>query len=462
MDKDNIHLGWRLAVRVISLLFIIVALVLFLQKISWVIGLMIIATLLVYSLSPLTTYLTQKGIPHYLSVSFVYVCLLLSVILFFYAFIPTLITELVSLTSYLATDYRNFMPSFIRQIDELLASDSLKQTLQNLAQNLPATLQTFATNLTAVTSAIFSRLTEVFIVLFLVYYLLRDINSVKSGIIRLFPTPWQKEATLVFEIIDCKVGAYLRGNIIRCIIVGVLTGVALKIVGMPFALMLGILAGLLNLIVYVGPYLAAIPAVLLALAPNSPHPLLILLIYVIGQALDGLVLTPLLLGKAVDLMPISIITSLLVGGQLFGFLGIFLAIPIAATLKVVIYHYYYGEDCNLNVRPSIFTSTSFSKGYQAARTKLHAFEKIPLRLVLLDILSGLGFLLLLSPLFFYWLIHGSYERYLWLINGPFPFNNFGGGPFQLFLYLSFFLCGLIILGLSLLLKNQTKKTNYKR
>jgi predicted PurR-regulated permease PerM len=104
---------------------------------------------------------------------------------------------------------------------------------------------------------------------------------------------------------------------------------------------------LLNIIVYVGPYLAAIPAVILSLTPDTPSIIVIIILYVVIQAADAFLLVPLLLGKAVDLRPFTIIVSLLIGGQLLGIIGIILAIPIAATLKVVIYHYYLKEDRKL-------------------------------------------------------------------------------------------------------------------
>ncbi|MCR3922863.1 MAG: AI-2E family transporter [Firmicutes bacterium] len=369
-DKSWQERSWNLSVRIIFLLLIILAVVLFIQKIAWVISLILISTLIVYTLSPLSNFLTKKGLPHTISVLFVYSLLFVSVLLFFYFLIPTIISELRTLTRFLATDYRALLPQILTQIDSLLESESLNQTLQNLAQDLPNTLQGAIITLTNLTANIFSRLSEVILVLFLVFYLLRDLAPTRQGIIRIFPKPWQKEASLVLEIIDCKVGAYLRGNLLRCLIVGTLTGVALSIVGMPFALMFGVLAGLLNIIVYIGPYLAGIPAVLLALTASTPHPLLIVAIYVFIQAIDAFTLTPLLLGRAVDLMPFTVIVSLLVGGQLFGLLGILLAIPVAATLKVVIYHYYYGENCNLSSSIGDLSIPSLAKSVRAVKAKI--------------------------------------------------------------------------------------------
>ncbi|KJS80714.1 MAG: hypothetical protein JM58_18390 [Peptococcaceae bacterium BICA1-8] len=81
-------------------------------------------------------------------------------------------------------------------------------------------------------------------------------------------------------------------------------------------------------------------------------------------------------------------------------------------------------------------------------------DKNQLKKILLDILFGLGFILIISPIVLYWVIHGDYERYIWIINGTYPFSNFGGGPFQLFLYLILFLVGVGMVFISRFLKSQ--------
>jgi predicted PurR-regulated permease PerM len=335
---------WDFAVKLITVIMLVVAIIWFIQRISWVIGLLLISLLIVYSIYPISSYLHKKGVPHLISVFSVFFSVLFIFLLIFYLIIPTLIVEMRALARYLATDYSYLLPQLIGQLEEILVNDSLIDALQNLSNELPSILQQAVTTATSVTVNFLSGLTDIVIILFLVFYLLRDLDPLKKGIIRLFPPRWRKEATHVLEIIDLKVGSYLRGNFVRCAIVGILTGVALKLIGMPFALIFGILAGLLNIIVYVGPYLAAIPAVILSLTPDTPSIIVIMILYVVIQAADAFLLVPLLLGKAVDLRPFTIIVSLLIGGQLLGIIGIILAIPIAATLKVVIYHYYLKED----------------------------------------------------------------------------------------------------------------------
>ena len=132
----------------------------------------------------------------------------------------------------------------------------------------------------------------------------------------------------------------MRGHLVRCTLVGIASWLGLSIMGMPFALMLGVLVGVSNLIPYIGPYLAAVPAIAIALSKSLALTIMVIILYAVIEIIDSFVLTPMLLGKAVDLHPFSVIVAILVGGRLFGFLGIILAIPITATVKVL-FNYYY-------------------------------------------------------------------------------------------------------------------------
>jgi len=80
-----------------------------------------------------------------------------------------------------------------------------------------------------------------------------------------------------------------------------------------------------------------------------------------------------------------------------------------------------------------------------------------MRKFLSDLLLGLGFIITISPMILYWFIHGDYERYIWIINGPYPFSNFGGGPSQLFMYMVLFVTGILLISISMILKRNIKK-----
>ena len=115
---------------------------------------------------------------------------------------------------------------------------------------------------------LFSRIWIGFALVFLVFYLVQDIEKAKANLTLLFPRIYQHEVARVLGLIDQKVGAYIRGTILKCAFVGLFTWVGLLILGMPFSLIFGLLAGVLNIILYIG-LLAALPALLLSLVPGT-------------------------------------------------------------------------------------------------------------------------------------------------------------------------------------------------
>jgi len=333
-----------MAFKIISVFFLFIAIIWFFNKVLWILALITISLLIVYSISPLLKYLVKMKVPHFPAVVIVYLCFLLSIFLFLYLVIPTVIVELRGLIRFLGSDFNLIISPFLNELGDLVIAYNMAESIETFFQQLPAYLQQALEQAISFSRVIFNRLVDLLIVLFLVFYLLRDLDKLKIGFVRYFPAHTRVEVTRIIEIVDTKVGSYLRGNFIRCGIVGVLTGIGLYFMGMPFTFMLGVAAGVLNILVYIGPYLAAIPAVLLSLSADTPSPIVIVLFYVFIQALDGFVITPPLLGKAVDLNPLTVIVAILIGATLLGLLGIIIAIPTAAALKVIIQHYYLKEE----------------------------------------------------------------------------------------------------------------------
>jgi predicted PurR-regulated permease PerM len=325
-------------------LFLFIGLIWFFNKMVWVLSLIVISLLIVYSITPFVRFLVRHKVPHFPAVVIVYLCFLLSIMLFLYLVLPTVIIELRGLIRFLGSDFNLILSPYLNELGDLVIAYNLAESIEAFFLELPAYLQQALEQAISFTRMIFNSLVDLLIIFFLVFYLLRDLERLKVGVVRYFPAHTRVEVTRIIDIVDTKVGSYLRGNFIRCGIVGLLTGLGLWFMGMPFAFMLGVAAGVLNILVYIGPYLAGIPAVLISLSATTPSPLLIIVFYVFVQALDAFVITPPLLGKAVDLNPFTVIVAILVGGTLLGLLGVVIAIPTAAALKVIIQYYYLKDE----------------------------------------------------------------------------------------------------------------------
>lgn len=315
-------------------------------KLAPVISLIIIAVFIVYCINPIVNFLISIKVRPLLAAMISSLLILIAVIMLFYLLIPGLIIEMRQLIIFLTTEFIQELPKLASQIEEidqrfnLQLTESFIEYSNQFVRQAPGNVQLILRNLTSISMGLVSRIWVLLALVFLVFYLVQDLDQAKQNLTLLFPQIYKENIVHLLSTIDAKVGAYIRGTLLKCLLVGLLTWLGLTLLGMPFALMLGILAGAFNIILYIGPVVATVPALLLSIMPETPNFFLVLLLYIFVQILDAFVFTPVFLGKATDLSPLTVIIIILIGGQLMGFLGIILAIPITATLKVLLVHYY--------------------------------------------------------------------------------------------------------------------------
>ncbi len=334
MDRET-----RLAAKVALVLAGLVLAGWVLYQLRGIVQLLVVVFLIVYLLNPIVDWLTRHRIPRGLAAILTYIGLLSFLVFLFYLAIPLLISEIRDLVPYFAR-YNEMVQPFLRdRLGEFIQHPVFSEVLLNLSQQIPQALQQLATQLTEVVGTLISRVVEIIIVMITTFYLLRDFENLKRGALEIWPALGRGDAARLLRLVNRNVAAYLRGNLLRCGLVGLLTGLGLALVGLPFAFFLGLLAGTFNIVLYIGPTLAAIPGLLLALTFPYPKVLLVLAVYLGVQAVDGVVLTPLLLGRAVNLLPFTVIASILVGGSLLGAIGVLIGIPVAAAAKVVLTYY---------------------------------------------------------------------------------------------------------------------------
>lgn len=311
----------------------------FLRETFWIINLLVISGLIVYIINPGVVFLKKKKAPHWLAVGLVYLVFLIVIGLLFYIIVPIITAEISRLTR-LLPEYKEALRPLVFQINEYIQTPQFSESLSSLIERLPSSLGELLNEATSMIFAFFSKLTEILIIMLLVFYLLKDWEEIKNGIINIVPSKHQATLIRTMEILNKKVGAYLWGNLLRCSFVGVITSLGLYFIGMPFYVSLGVFAAFMDIIYYIGPYIAAVPAVLISLSLDTPDPLTIILFYVFVQCIDSFIIAPPLLGKSVNIKPFTIIIAILVGGKLWGMLGIILAIPVIATIKVLYKEFY--------------------------------------------------------------------------------------------------------------------------
>lgn len=194
-------------------------------------------------------------------------------------------------------------------------------------------------NIGSSAKGVFSAFTKSIIILFLTFFFLNSGQGLKKAFIQVVPNRYFEPTLMLIADIDQQLGDYLRSRLVETVALSILFIIGYWLLGLRFAILLGVIAGLANLIPYLGPLIGAIPAIIVVFIDpylNTGWSLLaVVILTLIVQIIDNAIITPLIIGKSVDLGPVTTIVVILLGEQLLGLLGLLMAVPIAAMLKVV-------------------------------------------------------------------------------------------------------------------------------
>lgn len=170
------------------------------------------------------------------------------------------------------------------------------------------------------------------------FYFLRDWDVLVARVRELLPRAVEPTVSQLARESDSVLGAFLRGQLSVMLALGTIYAVGLWAVGIDLALLIGLLAGLVSFVPYLGVFVGAAAGIIAALVQHGDwlHPLLVVGVFAVGQTLEGFVLTPWLVGDRIGLHPVAVIFAIMAGGQLFGFLGVLLALPVAAVAMVLL------------------------------------------------------------------------------------------------------------------------------
>jgi putative permease len=171
---------------------------------------------------------------------------------------------------------------------------------------------------------------------FLAFFMVKDGRNMVNTLLGLVPNQLFEPALSLVNQINVQIGQFVRARIIESLIVGVVTAIGLLLISFPYALLLGVVAGVTNFIPYLGPIMGAVPALLIAMVNEHMGlgVLLVGLVYAVAQLIDAGLLIPMLVAKIVDLHPVTVIVVIIAGAQVMGVLGMIISIPVASTLKV--------------------------------------------------------------------------------------------------------------------------------
>ncbi|MEW5320751.1 AI-2E family transporter [Geobacillus thermoleovorans] len=300
----------------------------------------LLASFITYLLYPFVESIHRKGMPRALAILLIYLLLFGLVGYGLYRGVPLFIAQLRELDEQLPS-LMNTYRQWVRHIHDETSNWPLEVHTRIEAmfvqfEQAAAAAVTMAIN--AAKSFIGSAAT-LLIIPFIVFYMLKDIEVLKKAVWYMTPKRWRGPGMTFLKDVDESLGGYIRGQLFVCTAIGLAASLGLWLAGMDYPLLLGFVIGVTNIIPYFGPLIGAVPAVILAATVSLKMVVIVLVIIFTLQFLEGNVLSPLIVGKSVHMHPLVIMLALFAGGELAGVLGLILAVPTAAVLKVAITHW---------------------------------------------------------------------------------------------------------------------------
>ena len=329
--------------RLVIILFAAAAVGYLMYSLSEIITVLIISALIAYILDPMASYFERKGLSRSSATSIIFVMIIAVIVITGWLVIPGLAAEMFSIhgnislsdSDQLATRIEEFITNLFPFIDP--SALDLKARITGLIGAAANESLSLLGNMVALISTLA-------IVPFVVFFLLRDGRGMKKTFISYVPNRYFEMTLNFLHKVDQQLGGYLRGQFIEAAVVGVLSVIALGILQVKYFTVIGIFAGLANLIPYVGPVAGAIPAIVLTLTEGGETATIIYIIaaFALIQFIDNIFVQPMVLSRSVDLHPLVIVLAVLIGAQFFGLLGMVLAVPAAGIVKVTSRELYDG------------------------------------------------------------------------------------------------------------------------
>lgn len=344
---------------------------------STLIAPLILAFIFYYLLNPIVDWLERHKIKRIWAVTFLFITIIGILVGLVALAFPPIQDQVTSLV--------NNFPSYVDTIGTTVLGwvegTSLEKSASNLVEwlngwvsNIPSiVIDYFDTAVNGLTN-IFSTVSNVVVVIvtfpIIAFFLLKDDEKFFSYVIKIIPPKFRKDVINIFATINDQVGSYIKGQLMISLSLGVMMFIGFTIIGLEYAGVLAIVATFTSIIPYVGAALAMIPAIIIALTTSWVMVLKLLIVWVVVQFIDGNLVEPNIMGKNLNVHPLTIIIVLLVLGDLLGFVGLVLGVPIYAISRVIAtfvfrkfkqrYNKYYGDEAG-NYENTEFTPDNYQE-----------------------------------------------------------------------------------------------------
>lgn len=327
---------WLKAITLVAIVFSIFIIAV---NIASTLLIFFLAALVAFILNFIVSFLVSKKVNRLIAVIFAYIALLIVVLLFGFLFVPVIVDQFI--------EFAEDVPDIIQSLRDIVANIEAELRDIRFLRQIPLDIDVIISQATTIVinqlrnllfliPSLIALVTNVFLILFIAAYILFFLPVIARSINETLPDIISKVFSRFFAIMKTALGRYILGQLALMIAVGILSGFALFIIGIPFPALLGLWAGLTEIIPILGPVLGAIPAVFVALTIDPILALWVILAFIIVQQIESSVLSPLILGGVIGLNPLLILFSIVAGAEIAGILGILLAVPLLVIFITII------------------------------------------------------------------------------------------------------------------------------
>lgn len=299
-----------------------------------------IGIVIAWLLDPFVTWLSKKKVNRTIGSSFVFLIFIAVLYLFFRLLVPMLYTQINEFVGILPSLFNKFGVFMGNAFDRLAVGGIDLSTIEssiyegvekfavNLTTELPTTILNFTTGLV-------SSVGTFLLGLVVGFYLLIDFDGVKH-VLDFFPKKWHYSIKKVCNELNTTFKAFVQGTLLIALAVSVLSWILFKIVGLPSPMLFGVIAGITNIIPYIGPWIGGAIAAIVGFTVSPLVGVLTIVVALLVQQVDNIVLHPVIMSKTVHLHPVTIMITLLIFGYFWGIIGMILSTPIVAGLKIIL------------------------------------------------------------------------------------------------------------------------------
>ena len=334
MQKQTIDISYESILKVVLVLFALF----FLSQLLNIIFIISISVILALIANPAVDKMQRKKIPRVAGVSILFSIAFAIIGLIIYIVVPPLAKEAGQLASqlpiYLSSiglDYSVIKEQFLN-----FFSYGTSESSQNVLLRVGESIENATSSTISKIFNILGGFLSAVLILVISFYFIVEEKGIEKFVKTVIPYDFRSQAMRIIKKVESKLGKWFVGQLVLGLIVGLLSYIGLTILGVPYALVLAIIAGSMELIPYIGPTLASIPAILIAFTVSPFLALLTFVLYFLIQQFENYLIVPKVMEKSVGLHPVIIIIAMLVGGQLAGIIGVILAIPVTTIASIIL------------------------------------------------------------------------------------------------------------------------------